>query len=48
MLPRFDPDNCKWVFMGNYDAMAEKKAEQSEKDEWLFLCNLSLLLPILA
>jgi len=34
---RFDPDNCKWVFMGNYDAMAEKKAEQSEKDEWLFL-----------
>jgi hypothetical protein len=34
---RFDPENCKWVFMGNYDAMAEKKAEQSEKDEWLFL-----------
>ena len=23
--------------MGNYDAMTEKRAEQSEKDEWLFL-----------
>ena len=34
---QFDPDNCKWVFMGNYDAMAEKEAEQAEKDEWLFL-----------
>jgi hypothetical protein len=21
---RFDPDNCKWVFMGNYDATAKK------------------------
>ena len=34
---RFDPDYCKWAFVGNYDAMAEKKAEQAEKDEWLFL-----------
>jgi hypothetical protein len=34
---RFDPDNCKWVFMGNYDATAEKKADQADKDEWLFL-----------
>ena len=33
----FDPDNCKWFFVGNFDAQAEKKAEQSEKDEWLFL-----------
>jgi hypothetical protein len=34
---RFDPDNCKWAFMGNYDAAAERKAEQADKDEWLFL-----------
>ncbi|MDR1736768.1 MAG: helicase RepA family protein [Oscillospiraceae bacterium] len=34
---RFDPDDCKWLFTGSFDALAEKKAEQAEKDEWLFL-----------
>ena len=34
---RLDPENCKWAFMGNYDTMAEKKAEQADKDELLFL-----------
>jgi len=34
---RFDPDNCKWLFIENFDAQAEKKAEQAEKDELLFL-----------
>ena len=33
----FDPEHCKWVFGGNYDAQAEKKAEQAEKDDWLLL-----------
>jgi len=34
---RFDPDNCKWLFIENFDAQAEKKEAQAEKDEWLFL-----------
>jgi len=33
----FDPEHCKWAFGGNYDAQAEKKAEQAGKDEWLIL-----------
>jgi len=34
---QFDPEHCKWAFLGNYDPQAEKKAEQAEKNEWLFL-----------
>jgi hypothetical protein len=34
---RFVPEDCKWAFVGNYDEQTEKKAEQADKDEWLFL-----------
>jgi hypothetical protein len=34
---RFDPDNCKWLFVENFDPQAEKKAAQADKDETLFL-----------
>ena len=34
---RFDPDNCKWLFVENFDPQAEKKAAQADKDEMLFV-----------
>jgi len=32
---RFDPDACKWLFVGNDGGLTEEKAE--EKDEWLLM-----------
>jgi hypothetical protein len=36
---RFEPENCKWFFLGNYDEMEQANAEgaAAEKAEWLFM-----------
>jgi len=33
---RFDPDNCKWAFVGNDDGQPPEE-KSDEKDEWLLL-----------
>ena len=40
---RFEPDDCKWIFIGNHDPASDKKAKQEEQDELLFLLVDELL-----